>query len=849
MISQKLVPSIVVIILLVSLLIACGATEEPKEPTETVEEPTESVEEPTESVEEHSGPVAILVIDDFDLGNGQPSGDQSSDSHCTFTPLGQKHAAFREDKITVVGVGMTQHAGSSGMIEAAWGPHGPLVYHKFLDLFSVHTPAVVAAAGATTTTGESEFGLNWMGTIQAWEIGPEENAKIFLVQVDTGGYDTEIVATRIGEAINKLEDEWGIKRFVLNMSFGILPCNLEIDYEKYADDVKRQNALSAMDREPEDVANLSEDGESKYIDEYIIGWQRKDLAYARLDMGFAYLMRQGDDPLYDFLADPNQYAKEKLGIEIGNDTHIISVASAGNHDKEFPFAPALWENVISVSAPSEQFAKVVDGKCRWFRSNNGEVMTSGMGEVMVDDTPVLIRATSFAAPELSYYAAHYLLQQEPQQDPLTCAGNVDTTTPPLAYAPPPPTYTAGSAPWLNLPLCNAAEDYCANFPCPLSASIVPYAGSLTIWAVDQNTVAALESLGEKFRALYGVEVIVETLNSDEILDTLQVVASSGEGPDIIVGPHEWLGELVPNKLLAEIDLGNNEGNFLPGAVQAFHSGDAQYGLPYAVSNLALFYNPELVTDVPETWFELMDLAAELQENGTVPYGYVLQSDHPYFFVPVQTAFGGYVFGLNDDASYNLSEVGIDDPGSLEAARWLNDMVANGLLLLADSNAAYELFEAGKAAMIVTGPWALDRFRETGASYAIANLPAETQASQPFLSVQGLMATTLSENPCLPKLFLTEFMATGASMQLLHEEIGSIPSAHLAVQAGIDDPDLRALGMAGENGLPVPAIPQMPAVWELWTNAISLILQQEQEPELAFSEAAIEIRKVMEIDQK
>ena len=43
----------------------------------------------------------------------------------------------------------------------------------------------------------------------------------------------------------------------------------------------------------------------------------------------------------------------------------------------------------------------------------------------------------------------------------------------------------------------------------------------------------------------------------ECAGSRRVAGPAGEGPDIIIGAHDWLGELVTNGLLAPIDLRNN----------------------------------------------------------------------------------------------------------------------------------------------------------------------------------------------------------------------------------------------------------------------------------------------------
>ncbi len=370
--------------------------------------------------------------------------------------------------------------------------------------------------------------------------------------------------------------------------------------------------------------------------------------------------------------------------------------------------------------------------------------------------------------------------------------------------------------------------------------------SLTIWA-DTNRAPVLRDVGDAFEAEYGVCVIVTEKGFGDIRDDFKVAAPTGEGPDIIIGAHDWLGELVVNGLLSEVDLGEKDGEFLDAAKQAFVYDGVLYGLPYATENVAFVYNPELVPEPPATWSQVAEVAAELEAQGVVDQGYVLQQGDPYHFFPIQTAFGGYVFGLTEEG-YDPTDVGIDSPGSIAAAQWLDMMVKEGHLKAdIDWDTAHAMFENGDAAMIITGPWALPRLRESGVPYVVAELPGEVQEAQPFLGVQGFMVSAFSEDPLLAQTFLVDFVATEEIMQAIFDA-DPRPSAYLAVREKIADPDLVGFSAAGANGLPMPAIPEMSAVWSAWGDAITLIFQQAEDPETAFRNAAEQIRAAIAGEQ-
>ncbi len=368
--------------------------------------------------------------------------------------------------------------------------------------------------------------------------------------------------------------------------------------------------------------------------------------------------------------------------------------------------------------------------------------------------------------------------------------------------------------------------------------------ALIIWA-DDTRAPALTALAADFEAQYGLRLVVTEKAFDNIRDDFKVAAPTGEGPDIIIGAHDWLGELAENGLLAEVSLGDKEDQFLPVAVQAFVYDGTLYGMPYATENVAFIYNPELVAEPPTTWSEVTEISAQIAEEGSGAQGFIIQENDPYHFFPIMTAFGGYVFGLTEEG-YDPSDIGIDNEGSIAAAQWLNDMYAQGYLMpgaAINYDLMHAAFENGEAAMMISGPWALPRIRASGIPYAVTDLPNETQNSQPFLGVQGFMVSAFSDDQLLAQTFLQEFVATEEAMQAIFDT-DPRPSAFVPVRENIEDEDIAAFAAAGEDGMAMPAIPEMSAVWDSWGNALQLIGQQAVDPEAAFVEAAEQIRSAI-----
>ena len=361
--------------------------------------------------------------------------------------------------------------------------------------------------------------------------------------------------------------------------------------------------------------------------------------------------------------------------------------------------------------------------------------------------------------------------------------------------------------------------------------------NIVIWADDTRAPVLLE-LGKEFSEQYGVGLIVEQVA--DIRDQFVIAAPAGEGPDIIVGAHDWLGQLVASGLIAPMDLGDKAASFTDVSLTGFTYEGELYGMPYASENMAFFYNTYLVEAAPATWDEVVEIGTALQESGDATYGLSLTGT-TYDAFPIQTAFGGYVFGRDADGNYDPTDVGIDSEGMIAAGQWMSDQIGSGFLGdNTDWDTTHVLFESGEIPFLMAGPWALDRIRESGVPFAITNFP---DGGRPFAGIQGFMVNAFSDNVLLAQAFLTEFVATESTMQALLDA-GNRPSAFQSINDALDDADLKAFGDAGADAILMPAIPEMGAVWGSWGDAFTLIVQGEQTAEEALTTGAAQIRDLI-----
>jgi arabinogalactan oligomer/maltooligosaccharide transport system substrate-binding protein len=376
-----------------------------------------------------------------------------------------------------------------------------------------------------------------------------------------------------------------------------------------------------------------------------------------------------------------------------------------------------------------------------------------------------------------------------------------------------------------------------------------------IWA-DDTRQPVIEEIAATFAEENGITVAVQELEFGQIREQLSLAGPAGNGPDIIIGAHDWLGELVANGVVEPLDVSGVAANFQQVAIDAFTYEGQTYGLPYAIENIALVRNTDLVPEVPATFEEMIQVATDFKaQHADDPtyQGIALQvgpEGDAYHLQPFLSAFGGYIFGQNEDGTYNPDDLGIDSDGGLAAAAFLSEQSAAGLLSADTSyDVMIESFGSGKAAFAVTGPWALSQadngFVAMGVPYEVTPIPAREGGEAPsvFVGVQGFMISSFSEQKALATSFVLDFMSQESTQLALFETGGRAPALTSAFEQVSSDPDVAGFGQSGAAGIPLPAIPEMSNVWTALGLAEVNTLRGD-DPTTEFSAAAASIREAI-----
>ena len=373
---------------------------------------------------------------------------------------------------------------------------------------------------------------------------------------------------------------------------------------------------------------------------------------------------------------------------------------------------------------------------------------------------------------------------------------------------------------------------------------------LVIWA-DADRAPILTKYAQQFAADNGVTVAVQiaTETRKQFGDATKV----GKGPDIVVGAHDWLGELVQNGTVAPIQLDEaTAAKFAPAAMNASKFDGQNYGVPFSVENIALVRNTDLAPDAPATMDDLLKAAkaakAKDSKVSVLLDQAVGKTGNAYYAYPWLSAYGGGIFALKDNGDYDADKVIVNSAESLKGAEQLAMMGKDKVLStnVGDDNAE-GIFTSGKAPFFFTGPWSIPNIKKAGINYAISNLPSLPggDAMQPFLGVQVFYVSAKANNATLAQEFVTNYVPTKDFQLALFEAGGRPPALTEAYdEVAAANPEVKAWYEAGKDAKPMPNIPAMNSVWGPLGQAAADVIAGKAEAKARFDAAQKEIEKAI-----
>ena len=363
---------------------------------------------------------------------------------------------------------------------------------------------------------------------------------------------------------------------------------------------------------------------------------------------------------------------------------------------------------------------------------------------------------------------------------------------------------------LLLAACSSGDDTATE----TASSAAPTASSstFTIWA-DETRTPPIKAQCDAFAEANGITCDVVQIDFGDIRTRVVQGSQTGDVPDVFIGAHDWLGELVTNGVTAPVDLGANAASFAEVSVQAATYDGKTYGVPYAVENIAMLTNPELSPECPASLDDLQAAGKKLKDDGDASLPLALQigdQGDAYHWHPLYSADGGYIFGAGGT---DVADMGVGKEGSSAAAERLQAMADDGLLKASvTGDIANESYTSGDSAWWITGPWNATAAVEGVPETKVCPVPNGASTAQPFIGVQTFFIPTKAANALIAQTFLNDYVMTTEFMDAMYAA-DPRPPAWTESAAKITDPITQGFIEFGLQGIPQPSVPEMGSVWE------------------------------------
>jgi len=246
-----------------------------------------------------------------------------------------------------------------------------------------------------------------------------------------------------------------------------------------------------------------------------------------------------------------------------------------------------------------------------------------------------------------------------------------------------------------------------------------------------------------------VTIEITAQENDAFKPAIQAAVQAGDEPDLF---QSWGGGVLLDQVEAGAVQDISEGvadtvdSFSPGATALYNLDGVQYGLPYNLSLVGMWYNVDLfteagITEPPTTWAGLLEVVQTLQDAGITPIAVGAGAQWPahfwYSYLMIRIGGADVMTQLAVDNNWEV-------PAVIEAGEHVAELVAMEPFQDGYLGADWDTpdgeagtFASQGAAMDLQGQWALGAYRNQA---GLADSPEEPLPFEigwfPFPEVEG-----------------------------------------------------------------------------------------------------------------
>lgn len=310
----------------------------------------------------------------------------------------------------------------------------------------------------------------------------------------------------------------------------------------------------------------------------------------------------------------------------------------------------------------------------------------------------------------------------------------------------------------------------------LLISLSLFSAEINLWygweGEEKKSMIALVS---KFEKISGNKVNLKRVPFHALNGSFRAYSLEGQGPDVVLGPSDWIGQFEPYGLLEPLNSyvsKEEESKYLESVLKSCYFQGELYGLPESYKLLALIYNKDIVKIPPKTTKELIEIGRKFTNKNEGKYGLVYRFASFYSYQPWYGGFGGKILDENNNPQFNNKE----HEKALNFVKILNDRDTGIVQEDSYEDIMMSLFKSGNAAMMINGSWAIAELMKSGINFGVTRIPLINESGEwpsPFVGAEIFMLSSKSKEKDAA-IDLIKFMVS-AEAQSETIKLGHIPS--------------------------------------------------------------------------
>lgn len=373
-----------------------------------------------------------------------------------------------------------------------------------------------------------------------------------------------------------------------------------------------------------------------------------------------------------------------------------------------------------------------------------------------------------------------------------------------------------------------------------SSSNVTYSGNLTIWHDWSGAyLTAKQQIVQAYEAQHP-NVHITLVNQTDDTKTVNAV-KAGTGPDIVQDPVDHIGTLASAGVIVPIDQYESASDlastYTKTAAQSVQFSNQVFGIPEVTEIVTIMYNKKLVSadQLPKTTDDMLTFEKTYTAAHPGSYGIVWDVNNVY-------VDAGFFYGYGASLMDATGKSTVSSAAGVAADSYIaqyNSVLPKDL----NGQTATALFNEGKSAAVIDGPWAYTGYGQSiGAdNLGFATLPVVSSTNtpmEPFVGGKAFMLTKNAKNPALAVDFM-KFFTNASNQATMCASTGEIPSNLAAGQ----DPKITSnaaisafVAQVKAGGVPFPNTPYMGQVWGPLGKALTAVWNGAETPATALSQA-------------